>query len=160
MPRVEMTCDYCGKRFMRYPSKLYRRHFCCRACLAKFTSKTTNPDGYRDLKDYTAMSENMARINREYNPRRMDFQTRTKLRNAHLNTGEGKTYEKKYSVHTHRRMAVFKLGRQLRPGEVVHHIDGNKRNNDPKNLMIFESQKAHAKYHQELIRAAKRGDAE
>lgn len=41
------------------------------------------------------------------------------------------------------------LGRPLKKGEVVHHIDNNKRNNQPSNLMVFKSQKEHAKWHAE-----------
>lgn len=47
----------------------------------------------------------------------------------------------------HRVVAEKMLGRPLRPGEVVHHKDGDKHNNDPENLMIFKSQKEHVKYH-------------
>lgn len=38
-------------------------------------------------------------------------------------------------------------------GEVVHHIDRDKRNNAPENLEVFSSQKEHALLHQ------KEGDA-
>lgn len=48
------------------------------------------------------------------------------------------------------------LGRKLKPGEVVHHIDENRHNNSPENLMIFPNQQAHAEYHQRL---KKEGDA-
>lgn len=41
-----------------------------------------------------------------------------------------------------------KLGRSLQPGEIVHHIDGNKRNNSPENLMVM-TQSEHARLHYE-----------
>ena len=37
----------------------------------------------------------------------------------------------------HRVRASKKLGRPLRDGEVVHHIDGNKLNNRPSNLQVM-----------------------
>ena len=39
------------------------------------------------------------------------------------------------------------LGRELKKGEVVHHKDGNKKNNDPDNLMVFASTNDHTMYH-------------
>ena len=43
--------------------------------------------------------------------------------------------------------AVSKLDRPLKRGEVVHHIDGNIRNDDVNNLMVFTSSSDHLKYH-------------
>ena len=40
-------------------------------------------------------------------------------------------------VAVHRDVASKKIGRPLRPNEVVHHIDGNKRNNRPSNLQVM-----------------------
>lgn len=39
-------------------------------------------------------------------------------------------------VMEHRLVMEEKIGRYLEPGEVVHHIDGNKMNNDPSNLEL------------------------
>lgn len=86
-------------------------------------------------------------MNIEMNPGRMTIEVRTKLRNHRLGSGEGKSYEKTFGVHTHRLVAAEKLGRPLRKGEVVHHKDEFKRNNDPNNLHVFESQAEHARHH-------------
>jgi hypothetical protein len=40
-----------------------------------------------------------------------------------------------------------KLGRSLRPGEVVDHIDGDPTNNSPENLRIFSSHSEHMAAH-------------
>lgn len=49
----------------------------------------------------------------------------------------------------HRMRMQDKLGRDLRPGEVVHHIDGDIYNNSPQNLRVFASVKEHLDYHRE-----------
>lgn len=46
----------------------------------------------------------------------------------------------------HRVVASKKIGRPLRSNEVVHHVDGNKLNNKPKNLRIMSRSK-HYKIH-------------
>ncbi len=43
--------------------------------------------------------------------------------------------------------AEKKLGRKLRPGEVVHHRDRDKSNNSFSNLWVFSNWKAHNKVH-------------
>jgi hypothetical protein len=45
-----------------------------------------------------------------------------------------------------RQVAEEMLGRPLRSGEIVHHRDGNKRNNDQKNLSVT-TQSAHIRVH-------------
>jgi len=47
----------------------------------------------------------------------------------------------------HRWKAEKKLGRELRPGEVVHHKDRNKSNYSGGNLWVFGSQKQHNRAH-------------
>lgn len=48
------------------------------------------------------------------------------------------------------------IGRALRPGEVVHHIDENKGNNAPKNLMLT-TQAEHIRAHLPAMHAARYG---
>jgi len=47
----------------------------------------------------------------------------------------------------HRLVASNMLGRDLTNKEVVHHIDEDKSNNKPENLMIFKTDKDHLRYH-------------
>ena len=46
----------------------------------------------------------------------------------------------------HRWVASKKVGGQLYPGRVVHHRDGNKRNNSPSNLQVM-SRRDHSSLH-------------
>jgi hypothetical protein len=50
------------------------------------------------------------------------------------------------TYYEHQEVAAWKLGRPLCAGEVVHHQDGNKRNNHPDNIWVFSSQRAHMLY--------------
>ena len=150
--KVVVSCDWCDSLFFKESCRLTKHNFCCRQCLADFSNKRKNPDGYADLKDFTNISRTFKRVNPVTNKTRMTPAVRQKLRDAHMNTGEGKTYTKLYGRHEHRVVAEQMLGRKLKPGEVVHHIDGNKRNNSPDNLMVFSSQADHARYHAESNR--------
>lgn len=54
----------------------------------------------------------------------------------HLADVRGYAYE-------HRLVAEKKLGRRLRPGEIPHHIDGNRQNNADENIEVVASQHHH-----------------
>lgn len=46
-------------------------------------------------------------------------------------------------VREHRLVMEANIGRYLKPHEVVHHIDGDKSNNEISNLMLFSNQSKH-----------------
>jgi len=50
-------------------------------------------------------------------------------------------------IPVHRSVAERKLGRNLKKGEVVHHINRNKTDNRRANLWVFPSQKKHDSAH-------------
>ena len=145
--KLQMVCDWCGKEFLKEPSKVSKHNFCCRQCLADFSSKSKNPNGYVSLKDYTNISAHMTQLNSKLNPERMNQKTRRKIRDKRLTDSNGSTYPKYFGMAEHRVVAETILGRPLKVEEVVHHIDGDKRNNNPDNLMVLDSQSDHMKLH-------------
>ena len=121
---IEYTCEQCGKVTACPPSQYKRssHHYCSALCRNRHNNA---------IKNKTLMTD----------------EVKQKLRMARLGTGASKTYEKTYGRHTHRRAAEELLGRPLRKGEVVHHINGNKRDNELSNLIVFASQAEHATWH-------------
>src|SRR5690625_4885196 len=49
--------------------------------------------------------------------------------------------------YEHRAIAEWKIGRPLHPGEVVHHISNDPRDNHPDNLLVLPSQRVHMILH-------------
>lgn len=138
---------------MKYrPQLIYENVFCSRECMSRHRSKEHNPEGYR-------RAEHLTELNRELNPIRMTGSTKWALREKHLGKGEKKAYPKIHGRHAHRVVAEQKLGRKLKPGEVVHHIDGDIQNYSPENLMVFASQAEHLEWHRKHDSRYKGGGA-
>jgi len=66
--------------------------------------------------------------------------------NMQRGRGERHRYTKLNGRHEHRIVMEQILGRKLRRGEIVHHKDGNGRNNVPNNLELL-TQSQHIKRH-------------
>ena len=58
-------------------------------------------------------------------------------------------------MNTARQVAERKLGRKLLKEEVVHHIDRNKHNNSPENLLVFSNHSEHIGLHIHILKTHK-----
>lgn len=142
---VYVKCYTCGKRFEKPRCEISKHNFCCFRHFVIWNSKR--------------MSEYDKKENIMNKKDGWTKEMRLKRREITLSNckNEDKAYKKYLGRHIHRIVAEKMLGRKLKKGEVVHHIDGNKTNNKPENLMIFKSQSEHAKFHMLLKKGAKHG---
>jgi hypothetical protein len=113
-------CVICATVFTPYRGRGEAK-FCSKSCIGK------SPEGLLRA----------ANIGRASASRRGDMMR---------DRGGLRTYRKRDGQHEHRIIAAQTLGRPLQKGEIVHHIDGNKRNNLPENLSVM-TQGQHMKEH-------------
>ena len=64
------------------------------------------------------------------------------------------TYKDGKNVREHVLIAEEKIGRKLKKNEVVHHMDGDKMNNNPENLTVV-TRGEHAKIHANVLDKSK-----
>jgi len=132
MRMVQKTCDLCGKPFQKKPVEVHEHNFCCREHFYRWNALRVSA--------YNQTSNPMNKPGGVLDSR---------IRRGELlrGRGEGKTYRKLLGRHEHRRIAESTIGRALCKGEIVHHIDGNKFNNAPENLLVLPSRAEHARIH-------------
>ena len=63
----------------------------------------------------------------------------------------GKMWEMKSDLSEHRVIAALKLKRPLEKGEIVHHLNGDHKDNRPENLRVCSSINEHWNYHLDSI---------
>ena len=121
-PGAPRRCVACGKRF-RPPRERATRppRFCTRRCVFTVVGRG----------EYTR--ERAAKIG-------------AAQRDRPKKGRQCVSYRKWMGRHEHRVVAERMLGRPLRRGEIVHHRDGNKRNNAEENLQVM-TQNVHAVLH-------------
>lgn len=136
---VTVICNTCKIEFAKPLCEIRRgmiKHYCCNKCRGIALGK----------------------YNRERNPMNTseawNSYRRIKAREKNLGKGKGKAFTKILGRHSHMVIAEEFLGRQLTKDEAVHHIDGNKLNNNYDNLMVM-SKSDHAKLHANEIKFGK-----
>ena len=84
-----------------------------------------------------------------YYPRRKRYKKRKYKRSKTYINEDGYRIYKDSGRFVHHVNAEKRIGRRLRKGEVVHHIDRDKLNNRPSNLWVFKNQEEHNRAHED-----------
>lgn len=114
------TCANCGNIFCSInPISLFENTFCSYSCYNEYVEKY-NPSLYEGKNDYPIVRYRM---------------------------GYRKSYSTPGTVPAHRLVAERMLKRKLNRREVVHHIDGDKKNFNEDNLIVFNTDTDHRMWH-------------
>lgn len=130
---INLVCDNCGKEFLRKESSVNRKDttgkafFCSRDCVVfPYKGKKLPREWLKNRKTKRGENSPLWKGGRYID--RHGYVRIYAAGDPHSTTN-GWAFE-------HRIVMSEKIGRALLPVEHVHHIDGNKANNNPENLMI------------------------
>lgn len=127
MPKEKMPCRQCGLPLYRWPSQMAVKKygpFCDKDCLGLFRTRVLVREKAANYKIGSRKSRDYIEVEAIWNP-------------GHNSKGY---------MSLHRMIAEARMGRFLKPDEIVHHKDGNARNNHWDNLEVM-TQIEHAREH-------------
>lgn len=139
--KLTFKCKQCGCGFMLYQSQVRKKGdggFCSQECLSEYRRHGSKLFCFTCGKEFY---------------RRFGEQGETKKPFCSIKcyqswrSGKRTCYKKIGAKHEHRIIAESMLRRPLKRGEIVHHINGDKKDNRIKNLMVLPSQADHAAIH-------------
>jgi hypothetical protein len=145
-------CDNCGEEFSKMRNGKYNPNSksYCKSCISKIgLNKLASLAGYESkVKNIFEPKVGSVVIDKEGYPQ--------------VYIGKNYPYRKGGYTHIreHQYVMEIHLGRRLEKGEIVHHIDGNKRNNSLDNLYLTtveEHNKLHAESESILFELYKKG---
>jgi len=155
------VCEFCTTEFDAYAST--RRRFCSKRCARlKDAEATRRTPRQRDCKGCGTAFEptypanvycSLACANRTIGRTNREIMSA-----ARRDSGEGKSYRKLLGRHEHRVVAEMMIGRPIRADEVVHHINGDFRDNRPENLRVM-TRSEHTRMHSLEYHARRRNAA-
>lgn len=143
--KKEYTCTVCKKIVTRYECQVkHTKNVCCsKKCVDDLSRNGCFTNCvFCDTPFYRRFGEqdlDKGRVNQ--------FCSKECYFNNRILGAKKTTYLKYGAIHRHIIVAQIALGRSLNKGEIVHHIDEDKHNNNIDNLAILPSQKYHAEVH-------------
>ncbi|HDR4584679.1 HNH endonuclease [Bacillus cereus] len=86
--------------------------------------------------------------------KRLELGLRKHTYEPYIKSDYYQTFRDGKRVWIHKEVAEQKIGRKLLDGEVVHHVNGNKLDNDPTNLFVCSDKRHHGLIHGNLEQVA------
>lgn len=153
MPRslVYKKCLWCGKPFV-CNTKTARKTYCSIQCGIRSHSRKYKVD-VEKLRELVDSDVNLLQIcdilHETYHVvRRVMCENGIKYKRKYKRRSDG--YWGYTTDKNHRKIIENFIGRKLLSSERVHHIDGDKQNNDISNLCLLSSEREHAVLHKQL----------
>jgi len=147
--KIQVNCFICNKIIYRYANQFRRSgtgRFCCSPeCQKKLISQINK--GHTRNRGRKCIAGSIAKLG-EKNPNWGGGRAEDKYYFKRVCKGHKHAEENGY-VLEHILIAEKMLGRDIKNDEAVHHLDGNGKNNDIKNIHIMDKQD-HVRFHKLL----------
>jgi len=150
--KVLCRCLFCGKEFTLPPARIRSGggKYCSNIC--KHADRTTSAEKRCEVCG-EPIKVNPSRPQKRFcsyacRGKAMRGEAHPQYKQEKIST-YGYIYDRKASEYwfEHRKIAEQIMGRKLESGEIIHHIDGDRRNNCVENLMYFPTISAHLLFH-------------